>query len=112
MFVLPCVVAPNGDRDVMPVALKESMATATPCVSTAISGIPELIEDGHDGRLVPPNDAAAVAAAVESLLEDPPERRRLGDNARETIVADFDITSSVDALLEVFADVHEREAAT
>jgi glycosyltransferase involved in cell wall biosynthesis len=47
IFALPCVVAANGDRDGIPAALMEAMAMAKPCVSTAISGIPELIEDGH-----------------------------------------------------------------
>lgn len=105
VFVLPCVVAENGDRDVMPVALKEAMATETACVSTTVSAIPELITDGEDGLLVRPNDASAVADAVAALLDDPALRRRLGRNGRETVAAEFDVGDCVDALVDVFRSV-------
>lgn len=110
VFVLPCVVAESGDRDVMPVALKEAMATETACVSTTVSAIPELVTDGHDGRLVEPNDAAAVAGAIRELLERPDERRRLAENGRKTVERRFDIADSVDALLDVFKEARSTSA--
>ena len=105
LFVLPCVIASDGDRDVIPVVLKEAMATETPCVSTTISGIPEMITDGHDGVLVEPNNAEAVARGVGGLLDDPQRRTQLGQNARETVEGNFDISSSVDKLQDIFERV-------
>ncbi|ESP90037.1 glycosyltransferase family 4 protein [Candidatus Halobonum tyrrellensis] len=102
LFVLPCVITANGDRDITPVALREAMATRTACVSTTISAIPEVITDGHDGRLVDPNDAVALADALADLLDDPARRRTLAGNARETVETKFDIATAVDDLEAVF----------
>ena len=102
LFVLPCVIAEDGDRDVAPVALKEAMATQTACVSTSISAIPELITDGHDGTLVKPNDSDAVANALSSLLDDPSRREEIAANGRETVENKFDISQTVDELVDIF----------
>ena len=102
IFVLPCVIASDGDRDVAPVALKEAMATQTACISTSISAIPELITDGQDGILVEPNDSEAVADALTSLLDDPNYRKELAANGRATVENKFDISQTVDQLVEVF----------
>jgi glycosyltransferase involved in cell wall biosynthesis len=102
LFVLPCVIASDGDRDVIPVVLKEAMATETACVSTTVSAIPEMITDGHDGVLVEPNDAEAVANAVSGLLDDPSRREQLAKNARNTVETKFDIRIAVDKLENVF----------
>jgi glycosyltransferase involved in cell wall biosynthesis len=67
LFALPCVVAPDGDRDGTPVAILEAMALEVPVVATEEVGIPELV--GADrGRLVPPGDSDALAAAVREVL--------------------------------------------
>nr|WP_229663691.1 glycosyltransferase family 4 protein [Halobellus salinus] len=102
LFVLPCVIASDGDRDVAPVALKEAMATRTACVSTTVSAIPELITDGYDGILVEPNDSEVIAKAVAELLDNPAQRKRLAKNARKTIETKFDIRSAVDQLENLF----------
>lgn len=102
LFILPCVIASNGDRDVAPVALKEAMATQTACISTSISAIPELITDGHDGILVDPNDTAALVDALASLLEDPNRRKEIAAKGRETVENKFDISQTVDKLVGVF----------
>lgn len=77
-FVLPCVTEASGGRDVLPTVLMEAMAAALPCVSTPIAGVPEMVLPGQTGLLVPPRDPAATAAALASLLADPPAARRLG----------------------------------
>jgi glycosyltransferase involved in cell wall biosynthesis len=100
VFLLPCIIAENGDRDAMPVALKEAMASETACVSTTVSAIPELITDGENGRLVPPEDSEKLAAAVRELLEDSETRRRLAQNGRETVHKKFNIEDSIDTLIE------------
>ena len=66
IFALPCVVAADGDRDGIPAVLMEAMAMAIPCVSTALSGIPELIEDGRSGLLVSEKDQVALADALRN----------------------------------------------
>jgi glycosyltransferase involved in cell wall biosynthesis len=105
LFVLPCVITESGDRDITPVALREAMATQTPCVSTTISAIPEVITDGHDGILVEPNDSKAVAEAIADLIDNPSRRNKIAENARETIETEFDIRIAVDKLESVFHQV-------
>lgn len=90
LFVLPCQVAPNGGRDGIPVALMEAMAAGCAVVSCPVSGIPELINDGEHGLLVPERDATALAKGLKRLLEDPALRRRLGDAGRGRVEREFD----------------------
>jgi len=104
IFALPCVVAANGDRDGIPAVLMEAMAMAKPCVSTAISGIPELIEDGHSGLLVPEKDEIALADALSRLLDDPQLASRLGQAGREKVRRAFNLDHVTDQLLYLFAN--------
>lgn len=90
-FVLPCVRAQDGDQDGIPVSLMEAMACEIPCVSTRISGIPELIEDGKEGLLVPEKDPEALAGAIERLAADPALRREYGRAARKKVEAAFSL---------------------
>src|SRR5262249_20949455 len=87
VFALSPVVTGGGDRDGGPNVLIEAMACGVPVVATAISGIPELIEDGVTGLLVPPDDPAALAGAIERLLGDPALRRRLGEAGQRRVFA-------------------------
>ena len=103
VFALPCVVVEGGDRDGIPNVLLEAMAVELPVVSSAISGIPELVRSGHDGVLVPERDVDALAGALERLLADAPLRRRLGENARATVVERFDSAANALGLAELFA---------
>lgn len=82
--MLPCLIAGDGDRDGIPNVLAEAMAMGLPVVTTAVSGIPEIVSDGVDGAIVPPADAPALAVALEALLADPARRARLGAAARRT----------------------------
>ena len=78
LFVLPCKVARNGDLDGIPVALMEAMAAGVPVVSTRLSGIPELIEDGVNGWLAEPGDARSLADVLAAArAERSPESPRL-----------------------------------
>jgi glycosyltransferase involved in cell wall biosynthesis len=90
LFVLPSQVAEDGNRDGIPVALMEAMASGCPVVSTRVSGIPELIEDSRDGILVSERDPAALADAIQRLLEEPELRTRLAARARVRIEHAFD----------------------
>ena len=90
-FVLPCVLAEDGDQDGIPVSLMEAMACGIPCVSTSISGIPELIESGREGLHVPQRDPVALADALERLAVDPGLRKDLGGAGRRKVEAGFSL---------------------
>jgi glycosyltransferase involved in cell wall biosynthesis len=92
--VLTSVQDADGRREGIPFSLMEAMALELPVVASDLSGIPELVTHERDGLLVPPGDAAAVAAALERLARAPDLRRRLGRNGRERIVADFDLETN------------------
>lgn len=102
LFVLPCVVAADGRRDVTPNAVLEAMAMALPVVSTPVGGVPELLEDGVSGVLVPPGDAEALADAVAELIADPERRRRLGRAARARIEERFDARRTAERFRALF----------
>jgi glycosyltransferase involved in cell wall biosynthesis len=102
VFVLPCVTAANGDMDGVPVSLMEAMAMEIATVSTCVSGIPELIEDGVSGLLVPEKDAVALANALQKLLEDDELRLRIGKNGRQKVIGEFDINQSTAQLAALF----------
>ncbi len=90
VFCLPCRVMDDGDRDGIPNVLVEAMACGLPVVTTAISGIPELVSDGATGLLVPPDSPAAIAEALECVHHDPALARRVGEAAASLIRAQFD----------------------
>jgi glycosyltransferase involved in cell wall biosynthesis len=102
VFVLPSVIASNGDRDGIPNVLLEAMACGVPVVSTSVSGIPELIESGVDGLLVPANNPAALADAIEKLLASQELRESLARAARARIESSFSLDSSAEHLIALF----------
>lgn len=98
LFVLASRIAADGDRDGLPNVLMEAQSQALPVLATAVSAIPELIQDGATGRLVPPEDPAALADALAALLRDPEARRRLGAAGAARVARDFDAGRCLDAL--------------
>lgn len=100
MFVLPSVVTRTGDRDGIPVALMEAMALGIPVVSTQVSGIPELIQDGISGHLAPPASATELAACIRRTLAlSAQDRQRQCEAARRTVEEGFDISKEAARLL-------------
>ncbi|MCA1822694.1 MAG: glycosyltransferase family 4 protein [Mycobacteriales bacterium] len=97
LFCLPCRVAPNGDRDAMPTAILEAMARAVPVVATHEVGIPEMV-DTTTGRLVPPDDAPALAEAIAGLLDDPALAQSLGAAGRQRVEERYDVEQQVSRL--------------
>jgi L-malate glycosyltransferase len=75
----------------MPNAVLEAMAAKRSVVATRVGGVPDLIEDGETGRLVPPADAGALATAIAGLLADRTERLRLGSAARARVAREFSV---------------------
>ena len=95
-FVLPSFA------EGIPVVLMEAMAMEVPCVSTVITGIPELITNGESGLLVSPSDAAELAAAIEKLIVDAPLRQALGKAGRRKVTAGYDLLRNVARLHAIF----------
>ncbi len=105
VFVLPCIVTDEGDRDGIPNVILEAMASRLPVVSTPVSGIPEVIRDGETGLTVPERDPTAIADAVERLIADPMLASGLAERANAFVRAEFDPDRNVDHLLDEFRAV-------
>jgi glycosyltransferase involved in cell wall biosynthesis len=108
-FVLPCQIVENGDRDGIPNVLVEAMAMELPVISTDVSGIPELIDHGVNGFLVPQKNAAALADAIEMLLKSPSLRRQLGEAAREKVCRSFNAEDRIIELHDLFLSCLEPD---
>jgi glycosyltransferase involved in cell wall biosynthesis len=87
----------------------EAMAAGLPCVSTSVGGIPEIVTDGRDGRLVPPGDPTALADVLVQLAADEPAARRLGE-AAAVRSSSFDVASAERRIEEVYERVLRARA--
>ena len=104
VFLMPCVKSSDGDMDGIPVAMMEAMACEVPVVSTAISGIPELVKDELTGRLAPEKDVDALAQILKELLEDMDKIRKFGKAGREHVLKDFCISQNAAKLRELIEE--------
>jgi colanic acid/amylovoran biosynthesis glycosyltransferase len=102
IFVLPSVTASDGDEEGTPTAIIEAMASGLPVVSTQHSGIPEQIEDGVSGTLVPERDAPALANALEQLLKKPNRWSTMVGAARARAEHSFDSRALARELLTLY----------
>ena len=96
LFVLPSLNEGMGR------ALVEAMAAGLPVVATRVGGVPAIVEDGRTGLLVPPGDAAALAAAIDSLVRRPDVAKEMGAAARQSINERFGIPAMVQAVEAVY----------
>ena len=99
VFVLPCRIADDGDRDGLPNVLLEAQSQKLPCVSTSISGIPELVKDRETGLLVQPNDPVGLAGAIQELLTQPELREQLGQAGFKRVRQCFSATDGIDRII-------------
>nr|WP_245404682.1 glycosyltransferase family 4 protein [Ancylobacter gelatini] len=98
LFVLPSRPAADGDRDGLPNVIMEAATQALPIVSTLFAGVPEFVENGVNGVLVPPGDAPALSTALALTIAEPALRQRLGGAAHARLVAEFSFDSGIDRL--------------
>jgi glycosyltransferase involved in cell wall biosynthesis len=89
-FCLPCRVLESGDRDGIPNVLMEAMACGLPVITTAVSGIPEIVTHGVNGQLIPPDNPEALADALLCLDSDPHLAANLSIEAQATVRERFD----------------------
>jgi len=103
MFVLSSRVEGN------PMSVMEAMAARLPVVSTAVGGVPELVQEGATGLLVPSEDAGALAQAMQALVDDPARRQAMGAAARRHAVAHFDIRHTVRGYEQLYESLLRRK---
>jgi glycosyltransferase involved in cell wall biosynthesis len=101
IFVLPCVIGSNDDRDGIPNVLLEAMANELPIISTPVSGIPEILKDEVTGLMSKSGDHESLADAMSRLLRDPELRMALGRRGREVVRERFDIHKNIGRLLDL-----------
>jgi glycosyltransferase involved in cell wall biosynthesis len=92
LFVLPSIIGEDGDRDGLPNVLMEAQSQKLACLSTNISGIPELIQHGETGWLVDQRDVQQLTDALNRLITNPAERERLAENGYNNLHANFSHT--------------------
>jgi colanic acid/amylovoran biosynthesis glycosyltransferase len=105
MFVLPCTREADGGMDNLPTVIMEAMAAGLPVISTPLAGIPEMIEPGVNGELVPERDPAALADAIQRLIADRDLARQYGARGREIAREKFSSETSARQLQEIFARI-------
>lgn len=93
-------------REGMPVTVLEAMASGIPVVASRTGGIPEIVRDGVEGHLVEPGDVDGFVQAILALVENPDERKAMGQRARQRIAEDF----SQSAMLEKYVKLYEQLA--
>lgn len=108
LLLAPSVRAADGDEEGIPVVLMEAMATGAPVVSTTHSGIPELVEDGVAGYLVPERDVEALADRIHLLAGHPERWCEMGRAGRERVQREYNVHHLNDRLVELY----ERCAAS
>jgi colanic acid/amylovoran biosynthesis glycosyltransferase len=113
VLLAPSVVASHGDRESGLIVVKEAAARSVPAIGTLHGGIPEIIDDGQTGFLVPERDPSSLEDRLRRLVADPALRARLGGAARAKMEREYDIRDRVQALEEHYDEVvaeHGRRA--
>jgi glycosyltransferase involved in cell wall biosynthesis len=96
LFVLPSA------WEALPIAILEAMACGVPVLATSVGGVPEAIDAGLTGELVPPHDPDALAGALARLMADPDQLRSLGARAAQVARERFSVDTMVDATAAVY----------
>jgi glycosyltransferase involved in cell wall biosynthesis len=102
LFARSIFLALSSCREALPNVVLEAMASGLPVVATAVGGLPDVIEQGRTGFLVPKRDPAALAHAMEKLLTDASKRAAFGEAGRKRVEADYSIHAMVRSHEELF----------
>jgi colanic acid/amylovoran biosynthesis glycosyltransferase len=105
IFLAPSVTGADGNQDAPVNTLKEAMAMGLPVISTRHGGIPELVEDGVSGFLVPERDVEAIATKLEFLIEHSEVWQSMGKTGRAQVEAKYDMDKLNDELIEIYQQV-------
>ncbi len=101
-YVLPCQIGSDGNRDGLPVAIVEALACGLPVITTPMTGNPEVVKHGHNGLLVPFNDANATAMAMRSMMCEDNLYPKLQSNCRPSVLDKFDLGQTTGSLVKLF----------
>lgn len=105
LVLLPSVIGANGDRDGIPTTLIEAMYLRTAVISSRISGIPELVDDGINGFLTEPGDVNEIAEKMDKLLSNESLRIELGQEAKRKIDRDFNPEKNIRKLINAWTEM-------
>lgn len=105
ILIAPSVTSKDGDREGIPVTIMEAMAMGLPVVSTLHSGIPELVENGVSGFLVPERDVAELAQKLSYLIEHPQSWSEMGRLGRLAVEKEFNIATLSDHLVGIYENL-------
>lgn len=94
VYVQPSIRLANGSMEGVPATLMEAMAMALPCITTQLSGMPELVEEGKTGLLVAPNNPGQLADAIRWMYTHPEEALQMGCRGRQKVAVEFDISKN------------------
>jgi colanic acid/amylovoran biosynthesis glycosyltransferase len=104
VFVMPSVVDPSGDRDGLPNVIIEALCHRLPVVATDVCGIPEVIQDGRTGLLIPQRNPGAIADAILKVVRDPGGALEMTERGLTLVFHQFDLRRNCHALLQLFDD--------
>jgi glycosyltransferase involved in cell wall biosynthesis len=102
LFILTPVQTEDGDRDGIPNVLLEAMAVGLPVITTAVSGIPELVENNQNGLLYQPHDVDGISSGIIELLGNADKRWQLGSAASKKVREQFDVAEAAKRLTALF----------
>ncbi len=109
IFLAPSMMSGNGDQEGTPTVIIEALARGLPVLSTFHSGIPELVQDGHSGFLVPEEDTTALAERLEFMVKHPRRWEDMGRAGRAWVERNCDINRLNDRLVELCKGVIDGE---
>ena len=111
ILLAPSVTGKNGDQEGIPVVLMEAMAMGLPVLSTFHSGIPELVQDGVTGFLVPERDVDALVERLANLLENPEQQLEMGIAGRRRVEEHYNICRLNERLISLYEQLLDTRAA-
>jgi glycosyltransferase involved in cell wall biosynthesis len=112
LLVHSCHWQPGGDLDAVPTVIKEALAVGTPVIASDVAGIPELLDDGRAGVLVPPGDVDRLSSAIAELVHDEKRRSALADAGRKHAELHFDLWRNTRALAEALRATSSNETTS